>query len=101
MLKEVADMIQEGKDMHIKDLDAKKKVFDSHGQLSNLSSNKDLFMASFFKLYSDPDCENDESINKLYSFEDFLCMSTSDLENKVFVKSLCPDNLKLDDELVL
>ena len=62
MLKEIA-RLTENKDENLEDLDAKKSVFDVHGQIQNFFSNKSLFMASFFKLYSNADGST-EDLNK-------------------------------------
>ena len=99
MLREIAGMTED-KDTHIQDLEDKKRVFDSHGQIINPKSNKALFTAKALKLYSDSDVKNQDQINKLFSFEDLLALPPSDLIKKVFVSWLIPTCLTLDDDLV-
>ena len=81
-------------------MNAKKSVFDIYGQIQNAYSNRSLFLAPFFKLYSDPD-GNAKDLNTCFSMNDFKKMPPSELENKVFVKASSPDNIKLDDNLIL
>ena len=99
MLKGIAEMTED-KEENLEDLDSKKSVFDVHGQVQNFFSNKSLFMASFFKLYSNAD-GNGEDLNKLFSFDDFKSMPSDELQNKVFVHNSSDDNMKLDDNLIL
>ena len=99
MLREIAGMTED-KDTQIQDLEDKKRVFDSHGQIENPRSNKALFTAKALKLYSDSNVENQDQINKLFSFEDLLAFPPSELIKKVFVSWLIPTCLNIDDELV-
>lgn len=57
-------------------------------------------MAPFFKLYSDHE-GNKENLNKCFSLDDCKEKAASWLENKIFVQSSSPSDIKLDDNLVL
>ena len=87
MLKQIAEMTQD-KLALLEDLDCKKRVIDAYGQIKKTFDNKSLFLAKFFRLYSDPDGGTViQNVNKSYSLSDFKDMTPSDLENKVFVHS--------------
>ena len=99
MLKQIADLTYDKEEI-LNDLKLKKRVLDIFGQIHNFYDNKSLFLASFFKLFSDPDGSG-ENLNKCYSLNDFKEMQPSELETKVFVHSTAASNLKLDDNLIL
>ena len=108
-LKEAALLTSES-DEQIKSLQNIKSQIDAYSKVEVLDTNI-LFKSPILKLYCDQsnqtgtqdpiDPKTKFEINKKFCLGDLEKISDQDLETKVFVAGSCPDNLNLDDDLVL